>query len=669
MKKNVTKKIFYSAAATAVFAGSAVSGVNAIANADDDLKQFDKESIVGGEHVNDVEAYPYSADPYPSSSEYPSSTSPAPSETPTPENPPRENVHPLIEGSGAVNCAPGEACIDPETGIAHVEYKVQASIGGILSSDGGQDGSRSVEVAIPNVLKNVKVRIDTFYPSELTSEEAGVDREVMEVGNDLPIFVNERSSLASGSYKTFNKESRTDIIKDPKLKDLNYSLKNSPVSLGSFEDTAIHRSDLIGTQMTVSGSDEDLIYPENIEYIDSDGNKARTSHYTTPNADLYNYLSIPSAFFSGLYTYTISGDVEVDSDVDEIYLPIRADQITWKCSQQGGIQTGSYEQGCESLKSYIWGRNGSLPFYDLNDPKVNADLARRNTADGLEGSPYCAVTRETGLADKIGEDVKPRNLRKIINLLDYRRKFPAYEPQEMHQILVDEGNEIEPFTPGKFYYEVLNDFDPVYSAGDMYARTFTLHKNPAVDYYVAGYGVDEDGCDQAAVKLTWCPDEEETPTPSPSDTPVVPEPSPSDEPTPSSEITSSEPPMPSDDPTPSNEPTPKATPRETPTIPEPEPRETPDTPVDTPSTTKPAARIIPSSPAPVVNPPAVNHTLPAKQPVPNNPSRVNTPPFVPAPAPVQPAAIPGPVSEHGPVVNTGGSVHESFWTKIVNLFR
>lgn len=63
MKKNVTKKIFYSAAATAVFAGSAVTGVGAIANADDDLKQFDKDSIVCGEHVNDVEAYPYSAEP------------------------------------------------------------------------------------------------------------------------------------------------------------------------------------------------------------------------------------------------------------------------------------------------------------------------------------------------------------------------------------------------------------------------------------------------------------------------------------------------------------------------------------------------------------------------------------------------------------------------------
>lgn len=58
------KKIFYSAAATAVFAGNAVSGGgNAIANADDDVKQLDKDSIVGGEYVADEQAYPYSAEP------------------------------------------------------------------------------------------------------------------------------------------------------------------------------------------------------------------------------------------------------------------------------------------------------------------------------------------------------------------------------------------------------------------------------------------------------------------------------------------------------------------------------------------------------------------------------------------------------------------------------
>ena len=656
MKKNVTKKIFYSAAATAVFAGSAVSGVNAIANADDDVKQFDKDSIVGGKYVEDEEVYPYSSTGRDGSiDDYPSSIPPETSETPTPENPPRENVHPLIEGSGAVNCNAGEACIDPKTGIAHVEYKVQAANSGVVSSNGVQTSDRGVEVAIPNVLKNVKVEIESYYPGKLAAERAGVDREVINVGAELPVYVNEKSELADGGYKTFTRENKRKILEDQNFEDLDYSLHNAPVSFGTFEDNAVFNAPLVRNQMTVGGNDENGFYPEDLEYIAENGKKA--SHYNTPNSELYNFLSIPSGFFAGLYTYTIRGDVEVDSDVDEIYLPIRAEQKSWKCSQEG-MTTGSYEEGCQSLKEYFWGRNGSLPFYDLDDPKVNQDLARRNTADGLEGSPYCAVTRETGLADKIGEDANPRNLNRFIDLTDRRGDYGS-----AYQKAVDMGYELSPsYKPSYLTYEVINDFDAVYSAAEMYSRQFTLHANPTVDYYVSGYGVNEDGCDQAAVKLTWCPDEEETPTPSPSDTPV-PEPSESEEPTPSSEVTSSEPPTPA----PSDEPTPETTPRETPNIPEPEPRETPEVPEDTPRTTEPAARIIPSSPAPVITPPAVNHTLPVKQPVPQNPSRVNTPPFV--PAPVQPVAIQGPVSEHGPVVNTGGAVHKSFWTKIASIFR
>lgn len=169
------------------------------------------------------------------------------------------------------------------------------------------------------------------------------------------------------------------------------------------------------------------------------------------------------------------------------------------------------------------------------------------------------------------------------------------------------------------------------------------------------------------------PSSSETPTPStdpsPSESPETspeesPTPSLSDSPTPSSSKT----PTPKDEPTPSTSITPKRSNTPTPpVIPTPKDHVTESTPKDTPRTTKPAARIIPSSPAPVVTPPSVNHTLPEKKPVPNNPSRVNTPSFI--PAPVQPVAIPGPVSEHGPVVNTGGAVQESFWTKIINIFR
>ena len=190
-----------------------------------------------------------------------------------------------------------------------------------------------------------------------------------------------------------------------------------------------------------------------------------------------------------------------------------------------------------------------------------------------------------------------------------------------------------------------------------------------------------------SVLPSFIPEETPSPDPSPSESPTS-TPSPSDSPTPSSEPIPSKTPTPStepetsDDPTSSSSETTPSTPKdepitstipehsntpEPPMIPTPDAHTTENTTADTPHTTEPAAKVIPSSSAPVVTPPAVNHTLPTKQPVPKNPSRLNTPPFV--PAPVQPAAIQGPVSEHGPVVNTGGAVHESFWTKIANIFH
>ena len=641
MKKNVTKKIFYSAAATAVFAGSAVSGVNAIANADDDVKQFDKDSIVGGEYVADEQAYPYSADPYPSSSEYPSSTSPAPSETPTPEKPP--HVENAIEGSGAVNCNAGEACIDPKTGIAHVEYEVQLTVAGATDSKNEMVADNGGQIAIPKELQNLEVTMDSYYPSKQTAEKIGVTQGVIEVDAELP--VHQTSEQDAEKALSWEREIGEEFLERadelPEEERFKYFLDNVPVKKYVFDDYVSPHEGWSPVEMAwFSWSDE----------LNEHGFSYREP---IKNAELYDYLKIPAFNYSGIMTLRIEGDVKVDPSIKEAYLPIKAEQKSWLCFANNSPSViGSYLDGCANLKDRYWASTGDLPKYDLNNPEVNAELAKHYSADGLGGNTRCAVTRETGRKDLVGEDVTPNHLNRLIN-----KGIPS-------------GNGGLLMTaPGK----PTNNIDPIYSAGDAFVDSirswdkYVFMNKPGVDYYVAGYGVDEDGCDQAAVKLTWCPDEEETPTPSPSDTPVVPEPSPSDEPTPSSEITSSEPPTPSDEPTPSGEPTPETTPRKTPAIPEPEPRETPDIPEDTPSTTEPAARVIPSSPAPVITPPAVNHTFPEKQPTPENPSRVNNPPFV--PSPVQPAAIPGPVSEHGPVVNTGGAVQESFWTKIVNIFR
>lgn len=155
----------------------------------------------------------------------------------------------------------------------------------------------------------------------------------------------------------------------------------------------------------------------------------------------------------GVQTYRITGKVKTESDL--AYLPIRAKQDFWKCSQEGGF--GSYEEGCQSLMEYAWGRtNDTLPTYSLKNDEVTRRNVKKDTPGGLRGSLQCAVTQENDKLDWIGDDKPIRNV---------------------------EG------TP---------------STGYAYARTFTLSANPKVDYFVGGFGSKEDGCDQAGIKISLC---------------------------------------------------------------------------------------------------------------------------------------------------------------------
>ena len=51
--------------------------------------------------------------------------------------------------------------------------------------------------------------------------------------------------------------------------------------------------------------------------------------------------------------------------------------------------------------------------------------------------------------------------------------------------------------------------EPIYEGtysgfGEAYASVFTLKSNPDVQYHVAGYGVEDDGCDQSGVLIQKC---------------------------------------------------------------------------------------------------------------------------------------------------------------------
>ena len=174
----------------------------------------------------------------------------------------------------------------------------------------------------------------------------------------------------------------------------------------------------------------------------------------------------------GVQTYRITGKVKTESDL--AYLPIRAKQNFWKCSQEGGF--GNYEEGCQSLMEYAWGRtNDTLPSYSLKNDEVTKRNVRKDGPNGLHGSLQCAVTKENEKLDWIDDDEPVRNV---------------------------DGN------PSSAY---------------KYAQTFTLSANPTVDYFVGGFGSKEDGCDQAGIKISLCQesDDGKDDATRPDDTPVT----------------------------------------------------------------------------------------------------------------------------------------------------
>ncbi|MBP3088216.1 hypothetical protein EML15_03510 [Corynebacterium sp. sy017] len=241
----------------------------------------------------------------------------------------------------------------------------------------------------------------------------------------------------------------------------------------------------------------------------------------------------------GVFTFEVTGTVEAVGE--DTYIPIRADNMLWKCIKEGG-GPGSTEEGCLNLKEYVWGRTGELPPVSIpmipEDESASsarkAEIEQRNkeialenerianlyadqgTRHGLTSVGTCAVTRNTNRFDTIGNDIESGGDR-------YRQ----------------------------------------------YVKTFNLYLNPTVYYFGSLLG-GEDNCDQGFQHITLCPDEE-------TEVPPSKEPVESEEPTPSEEEevdpakpsketeepTDSEEPGESEEPTPSEE-TQEPTPSEEP---------------------------------------------------------------------------------------------------------
>lgn len=178
-------------------------------------------------------------------------------------------------------------------------------------------------------------------------------------------------------------------------------------------------------------------------------------------------------------------------------LPLRATNVGWKCSQEGG-GFGSYEEGCQSLADYWWGDHSGLPQYSLTSDTVNNQLIDNNTESGLKTNPQapatgrkCNVTKD----EMVGADGASH--------IDYATIFGDEPGLGLPTWIRDSslkfhwvGGEPE-LVPWIDHFGPLTEKDKqrlaayaYFSVGDQYMKTFNLHINSAVVYTVSSlYGV------------------------------------------------------------------------------------------------------------------------------------------------------------------------------------
>lgn len=426
-----------------------------------------------------------------------------------------KNIH--NAGGGLTNCNGGDVCVKKVGDELEVSYEVQFN-NIVKSSDHGQT-SRGSMIAFPSVIEDPKLEVvstsiehgdDSDFE---TAKKANKDNPYPVHKFDKPVEVPTRSfdelekegkewergnvsfrvnqgddEKSDSSYK---KHSAYDEKKDGKWEDNDADFfaahasgekivkyvndlkewvkKSDEVDYDDvFSWTGVKEGKIRFSPDTYGIKNKEGLPEEPGDAIATEGSQEIGA---MPLDSPYDYFLFHNNSL-GVQTYRITGKVKTESDL--AYLPIRAKQNFWKCSQEGGF--GNYEEGCQSLMEYAWGRtNDTLPSYSLKNDEVTKRNVKKDTPGGLRGSLQCAVTQENDKLDWIDDDEPIRNV---------------------------EG------TP---------------STGYKYAQTFTLNARPEVDYFVGGFGTKEDGCDQAGIKISLCQesDDGKDDATRPDDTPVT----------------------------------------------------------------------------------------------------------------------------------------------------
>ena len=437
--------------------------------------------------------------------------------------PPEKASHVHNSGSGGItNCTSDGFCTKKVGDEIEVSYEVQ--LGNIMrSSDHGQTARGSI-IAFPSVIENPKLEVVS------TSIEYGGDKdlETMKKSSkdnpypvhtfdkpvEIPTYDAKELEEKNKKWQEGNiafqvaegKDPKDDSSYNPKIhKDKDRDGKETPrteqfAAYVDGQDIADKHKGLV-KKIKDSGKWDDFKKNSHLKYdVENiiNGNNydlyVSASTYTGDKNDdnvfdnenmwalggsndvaMGMYADSPYDFYFfnndslGVQTFRITGKVKTESDL--AYLPIRAKQGFWKCSLEGGF--GGYEEGCQSLMEYAWGRtNDILPKYSLKNDEVTKENIKHDTKDGLHNSLQCAVTKETGRNDWIGEDDPVREL------------------------------------------------DGTTSWGKKYYDTFTLSyrssdpKSKQPDYFFLSADMNEDSCDQAGLTISLC--EADKPTDKPS---------------------------------------------------------------------------------------------------------------------------------------------------------
>ncbi|QDZ43404.1 hypothetical protein [Corynebacterium sp. sy039] len=427
------------------------------------------------------------------------------------------NAHNVLGSWGGANCDTGSTCVKQVGDETQVTWQVQLSP--LVMEEGHIQNSRGAQIMIPSTVKDVSIKLTHMPNVQWHRGVAAKGEDTQKTywedldGNPLP-EENIISSSNDSYVLTKAVDYQVPIVDSFEKNDegVTYLIDNNTYKVSSFVKNP-HGS---------LADDEGALY-----------GVQPSSFAEQPEWDFYQ-IGLNAL---GVFTFEVTGTVEAVSD--DTYIPIRAENMLWKCSVEGG-GPGSPEQGCQSLKDYVWGRTGELPPVSIPmipedesaSPARKAEIVQRNkeialenekiaalyadqgTRHGLTSVGTCAVTRNTDRFDTIGTDIESGGDR-------YRQ----------------------------------------------YAKTFNLYLNPAVNYYGPLTG-GEDNCDQGFQHITLCPDEE-------SEVPPSEEPVESEEPTPSDEeevepakpSKETEEPRESEEPTPSEE-TQEPTPSEEPQEPE-----------------------------------------------------------------------------------------------------